>query len=226
MLEYLTGLGSVGYFGVNGIKGAPKAELPLIAKSITTPFIKKLHGLNKHDINFIRLTERQGGSIILLLRNPIETFIRHFKITSVDQLFYCLARGDCNMFFSNLKAYDQVAGKKKMIFYEQMINDPRAYLSELSDFFDLPKSNLINSFIDNFNTHKKKSLNAYSELGESITKGASVSFHTDKVFHNQKSSGITINEINDLIFQMANGIGLSKHTLDLFSNAYGEVHEK
>ena len=223
MLEYLTGLSSIGYLGNLSSLGA---EIPLINKKITKPIIKKLHGLNDNEMKYIKNVDEDGGSLLLLLRDPLECFIRDLGIETTSELFYSIARGECNMFFSNLKIYDEFKSKKKIVFYEEMINNPKQFMLKISQFFELPKSNMINNFMKKFESHKQNSLRAYSIIGESKTQGNNKSYHLDKILANESNSGLGKDQLMEIIVQMVNGIDLSDEVARTFLNAYGEVHEK
>lgn len=132
--------------------------------------------------------------VLLILRNYKECLIRQFKnkwdkypniqTFLEDESLHT----PCNWYIKNIEAFNNYKGNKKLLYYEDMIENPIQFLDSLVEFLDLPTKNLAN-LKENLNAHQIKSVSLY-------TKGGKTSFSNGKK-ENLKihSSALSINQL-------------------------------
>lgn len=151
------------------------------------------HGHNPKDL-WIKKDGDQQDILIVILRNYRECLIRDHGTTKkvLDELQYQAKfnwlDGDkahaltnfANHYINNLRCYDLWnPATRLLIYYEDLILDPRATLENALDFFHIEnKEYLLNKFMDEIDTHKKICLNEYDKRGGSRSKGKDLLYHT------------------------------------------------
>jgi hypothetical protein len=84
-------------------------------------------------------------------------------------------------YFRNLYFFDSYPYKKLLIYYEDLIVNPRLAMNKIFDFLQKDKMRF-NEFYVNLDFHKKKSLSLYTHAqGKSFTKGKNLIFHSDNL---------------------------------------------
>jgi len=131
---------------------------------------------------------------ILLIRNYKECLIRHHpeefkKSESVKQFFASGCIQPPIWYILNIKNFDLFKGKKLLIYYEDLIKDPKMELSKIIDFLELKVPHKRQkSFFGNLDYHKNKSMKLYSLNERSDTNGDlnKVIYHSKKLTDEQK----------------------------------------
>ncbi len=160
-------------------------DLPL---DFEKPFIHHCH-----DASFFNKTLKQyfyfnepnisKDKLLLLIRDPTETFFRgkeNFN-EAVSQLY---VKGPYGMesFFKNISFYDSWSSTTKLlIYYEDLINEPRKTIEKLLTFLN-NSINSLDEFMLNYEEHKEKAIKYYNGVYHSYSKGNSVNFHQKKIF--------------------------------------------
>ncbi|HSH52314.1 MAG TPA: hypothetical protein VK982_11385 [Bacteroidales bacterium] len=99
-------------------------------------------------------------NLLFLLRNPKECIIRHSR--DGNDLESCIEG-----FVHCLKFYHNFQGKKKLISYEQLLQDPKKNILEILKFLDISFDH-VDDFFRNFEEHRRKSVRNY---GAAFTQG-------------------------------------------------------
>lgn len=110
--------------------------------------------------------------LILLIRNPIENFLRH-KPDSFDA-FLRKNETAFGSFFRNLRRYRAFSGPKMVVFYEDLATKPAIFVESLHSFVDSP---LVGpkEFMAEYDRHFHASRSVY---GESQSDGKSAVVHS------------------------------------------------
>ena len=115
--------------------------------------------------------------VLLILRNYKECLIRQFKnkwnnYPSIQSFLEDeTLHTPCNWYMSNIKAFNQYSGDKKLLYFEDMIEKPLQFIDDLVEFLNLPTKRLAN-LKENLTDHQKTSVGLYTKRGkESFTNG-------------------------------------------------------
>ena len=86
-------------------------------------------------------------------------------------------------YISLLKHYDQVGDNAVLIYYEDLITEPKKTLMDVANFIDIPDGEMkVNDYIDNIDAHIEKSLKICGNNSSApITKGDAT-----KLIHHSK----------------------------------------
>jgi hypothetical protein len=103
--------------------------------------------------------------VILLIRNYKECIPRHALLpTNPNRKDVIDAFNDDLLKYTSLiKEFDIWGPKKILVYYEDLISNPRVELKRVLDFFEVPDTH-INAFIKDFDSHRKASIKQYSSL--------------------------------------------------------------
>lgn len=114
--------------------------------------------------------------LIVLLRDYKECYIRH-----QDRRY----RGPIDMFirepvyFNNLEAYHHWdPARRYLIYYEDLMTDPRGTLQDLLTFLGEEEEGL-DRFIEDIDLHRQVVLDAYDQRWRSVTKGEDLHYHKE-----------------------------------------------
>jgi hypothetical protein len=119
--------------------------------------------------------------LIVLIRDPKECMPRQFAfkyddiLDNIDPEYF---GGDC-FYIENLKVFDAWNPEKRLlIYYEDFITKPRETLKTVLDFME-QKDQLLDTFMKNFEEHKKISIKFYEgrQATKSMSKGKDLKFH-------------------------------------------------
>jgi len=143
-----------------GEKYAP--SLSIDADGYEPSRVIKLHGQDLVTKEEIANTLKDDPILLLLLRNPFEAFHSHlrnegFGAPGKDDDWYHEVTG---YFFENLKTFHSYGGKKKVIFYEDLVSTPASYIKELCHFLGTGTS-VGDLFMSQYKTHFKISRHLY-----------------------------------------------------------------
>ena len=193
MMEYMTGIPSLGYpkgyAGDNGLE----MEMPLIHKDankknqsdyvtdsyVVPSAIFKLHGFTKDltELNKVNIGGRLYA-LIWLVRNPLELCARENAIPSDIEKDFLNLDMEKNTLFPGIERlydyYERFEGAKKTIYYEDMINDAPYFMKEIAEFLEIKDyESKISNFMEHYDHHVQTCLNIYQkeQPGESKTKG-------------------------------------------------------
>ena len=144
IIEYLTGCPSLGM----QFKHPKDIPLSLQAANKLTPSVLAHVDMNKPFIVYkshYPYPIKKSSSIILLIRN-----------------FYELLKGDKFVKFTNnstlylelIVSYDHFKGKKMLIYYEDLLTNPKTEIYKLKCFFNSPEKHY-RSFINNYEYYQK-----------------------------------------------------------------------
>lgn len=135
--------------------------------------VHKKHGVPKGNIN----------KLILILRNPKECIYRQTKNLNVDQI---------NAYMKLINFYENYKGEKFLMYYEDLITDPKNTVTTLVNFMGIYDDDKINAFIENYDLFFEESIKIYDNTNKikivsgnkqrtSETKGKSVVHHSKKI---------------------------------------------
>ena len=129
--------------------------------------------------------------VVFIIRNYKECIIRHAELEinpNINTLKSEISgQIDTVDYLGLIKAFDKFNGKKLLLYYEDLIINPKKTLEDLLIFLEIENfENKLNKFIYNLENHKNNSIKIYSLQGESHTKGQHLSFHINKLNSEQR----------------------------------------
>ena len=149
------------------------------ANAVAHKFHKLPDGLNNGTVG-----------LIVVVRNYKECIIRHkcYNISNTMlneqwmQDFSNAVNGDVSVvdYIGCLACFHVWSGKKLMLYYEDILDDPRGFLTTLSDFLGVGLSR-IPGFMAEYEKHRKQSVSVYEGLStttKSFTRGKAKKFHS------------------------------------------------
>ena len=211
-LELVTAQPTEGYGKKSETSGSSRDGLPIahfcpyIFIDRSLPPILKRHGVDEEVVKkFVSIQDR----LILLLRNPVECFVRHFgaKIITdwaTDTLTRECGIGHPDHYFNNIKFYDNWGGEKQIFYYEDRITDPTQYWKSMNDFVGGDDKKL-EEFMERSAWHLKQS-RAYYGAPNAQTNGSEVLSHSLKLNEEQ------LQQVKEKILFKSNDLGLQENT--------------
>lgn len=118
--------------------------------------------------------------LIFLVRNPKEVLIRHNHV-NLDEVMTFPRQEEYARYFNNLKIFaGWPANKKILIYYEDLMTNPRAVLERILLFLG-DSIEPLDDFFKNYQKHKEIALDIYKYNGDSETRGEDLLHHSRKV---------------------------------------------
>ena len=127
-------------------------------------------------------------ALIFILRNPKEALIRHAgKTALLEAAFNGVMPDNIKIYFEALYIFDSwKCPKKLIIYYEELLQNPKKVLLEILAFLGESDSKL-EEFLAEYQTHKKKCLSLYK---------ASESGGNDPLYHSKSLCPLERNQID------------------------------
>lgn len=178
-LEFLTQRPSLGYYGLYYPTQRPLGwSAGFLIDYCKAPIIK-VHRpgemILRHAGN-TRSPNPEIDNLILVLRNPKESFARRHH-QSWQSLLLNAGAYDPSSYFANIDFFETWPEHMRLlIYYEDLITDPRTILTRILTFLHQPLTRL-DQFMDNYEEYKKTCLMLYRG---SISKGNDIFFHSKK----------------------------------------------
>lgn len=122
----------------------------------------------EHFARQCRFHNQKTDNIILLIRNPKETLIRHHgtKVLRNKKLNVIV-----NKFMNNLALYDNWSSNKMIIYYEDVVDNFGVEAEKITNFLKLDMIRC-KKFLLSYDDHKNKCIEIYSKKkSKSITQG-------------------------------------------------------
>lgn len=158
------------------------------------PPILKVHNfLENYPIE--KFSKKTQSKYILLIRNPKECLKRQNTLSLLNETDF--------HFYQNIEVYDRWNPKtRKLIYYEDLILQPREVLSDLLEFLEAD-DRYLDPFMNDFAFHQNRSLNFFEETNhESFTKGAALTYHSSQLTLKKKREiDRTIKNIKPLLWE-------------------------
>ncbi|EKX46127.1 hypothetical protein GUITHDRAFT_108161 [Guillardia theta CCMP2712] len=153
----------------------------LAASGIKDPYKYPAFLVKKHRIDLSQVVA--GEKVILIIRNPIESVLRHIRHFSYNAMG--LSEVIENIII-NWKAYQDFPGPKLLIKYEELIEKSSSscqnLLGRIFDFIDNGDySTRIQQFCDELGIHKEKSRRHYTKVLGLIIHNISDGLHHERV---------------------------------------------
>ena len=145
--------------------------------------VARSHGHRQHELDRIAAGSR---GLILLLRNYKECIVRHAASKTLDaakqQMQDAAPVSDNTDYIHLVGFYDEYDGAKLVIYYEDLISDPRTELERLLRFVGSFEDVKLDKFIANRKKHQARSIKNYRRLSHSATKGnaSALRFHSSQ----------------------------------------------
>lgn len=172
-----------------------------IGKNLSVKSMSDFKGLASDKQNYYCIKDHHATSInpdhnlILILRNYKECILsNHYKtkifnfnnkqyVINTDYTKTTNLKACIHWYMNNLKLYDAFSNNKHLIYYEDMINDPRKMLLELQEFTQLD----LGDIIDNLVYHQNKCKELYTKhWRKPHTDGKTAKYHTNKLTYDQQ----------------------------------------
>lgn len=172
-IEYLTQRPSFNRFNPKHNINFPLGWLADFPIDITKPPIEKVHF--KQELKKTEANDAQDA-LILIVRNPKEALIRHAgKAILMEAIASNTLNQKLQIYFEALRIFDSWRSPKKLlIYYEDLMQDPKNTLIKILEFLNEPFDRL-QEFLSNYQMHKKKCLSLY-KVSESA--GNDVLYHS------------------------------------------------
>jgi len=152
--------------------------------------LRKCIAIKRHraDNSFDNWT-KDNTNLIFLLRDWREACLRHLtqeQRENADEVNKCVeGYNHC------LRFYDEFAGNKTLVYYEDLILNPKAQVDKIVDFLQIERGAVYDEFWKNFAQHRANSVVAYAP--GSVTQGAPNKLK----FHSKRASSALIKSIDD-----------------------------
>ena len=170
-VEFLAKKPTVGYTGTQ--KGKPIMSNFNI-KNSKPPLLKKLHTVDEQS--------EKASKVILVLRNYKECIPRHVNLFSCEE---AIKKSGRISYLDLLYFYDNFNGEKIIIYYEDLMLQPKEELKKLLSFLK-ESEDFLEEFIENFEYHKKQSISFYNKgESKSQTEGNAINYQTQKMTQKQ-----------------------------------------
>lgn len=131
--------------------------------------------------------------LIIAVRNPKEAIARWMTTSNGADLLSFTGLMHFQSYFNVLRLFDSWAPDKRiLIYYEDLISDPRETLEKLVNFLNDPK-NKFDAFFDEYEKHKERGLKFYEYNGGSQSQG------NDLLYHSRKMSAVDRKNIDQFI---------------------------
>lgn len=116
--------------------------------------------------------------LICIVRNPYEVLLRHAN-QNMDQY---------DVFFDIVDFYDKFTGKKLLLYYEDILNDKKTFITTLYNFLDDRKSEQYQNILENIDWFFNMSANGQNRSWAGIRSNFQTSFYYEKITdHNFKT---------------------------------------
>lgn len=117
--------------------------------------------LKVHHINNDRAQKtKKSHKLILLVRNPYEAIVRTMNKKNIG-----LTKRRSRKYFNCLEMYNDWEADKILIYYEDLILNPKKTLKKILKFLNISSRNL-DDFISSYEFHQKRSLKYYHKVAE------------------------------------------------------------
>ncbi len=179
-LEVLTGRPTAHFWSTANPSNLPIGLMVGHSLNFSKAPIWKVH--NRKELNFSKFKYNpKQDLLIFVIRNPKEAIIRHVGKPDVDNLSTGHIFKNFEIYFDDLKVYDEWAEDKKiLLYYEDMISDPAQVMTKALLFLKDPLSGL-EDFMLQYEYHKKTALKVYDYNGGSQSQGNDILFHSYKL---------------------------------------------
>lgn len=121
----------------------------------------------------------EDDKVILLLRNPKEVIIRHFRSMPQKDINHVL-NAQVDWYFSIIRGFDSINKQKMVVYYEDLITNIAPVLKKSIQFLDISDA-YYQPFMDSIGKHRAQGLKVYGNQFPSMTKGRKVLFHSNSV---------------------------------------------
>lgn len=161
-LEVLVGMGM-----------SPMDKDSLVESKKTQVILEKSH-VWRESLNNI-FTKENKSKLILMVRDYKESIPRNTNHNKSKYL------EESQKFNGNIDIFDKTDLDKLLIYYEDLILNPKDVLSEVLLFLNEYDEKKLNSFIESIDYHKSKSISIYDKFQGSQTKGEDLHGHKKKL---------------------------------------------
>lgn len=160
------------------------------------PIIAKSHSIHPNKAKQLGREKK----LILLVRNYKEILCRYASfrkpglgVGRLNQLLDMIAKKEFH-YFHNLESYDiWDEDKKLLLYYEDIIKNPRESLEKLVEFLE-GDPNTFETFMERYEEHQKRAIKIYdANFHGSSTKGKGT------IYHSKKASPQRLKKIDDLV---------------------------
>lgn len=117
---------------------------------------------------------------ILMLRDPKEAIIRHYKsMPQIQQRQVGIFDEQVRWYADIIGDYDKITFPKMLVYYEDTISkEISVVLKQMCDFLNIPQTHMP-ELINNIEKHRQNSIGVYTYQFPSLSKGKSAVFHTN-----------------------------------------------
>jgi len=146
---------------------------PSVAPHYRNP--EKRHFFHRHYDRRISVIDRDRDYLLVIVRNPIESFIRHCGSAS-KALKQFRAQSH---YFRNLQYFDNWDPNRRcLVYYEDFIRNPKQILEKVLLFLDAYEEEPLAEFIEELALHKETCLKNYEINGGSRSRGEDLLYHS------------------------------------------------
>jgi hypothetical protein len=164
--------------------------------------LKRCHAHRSFEIPEIE----SSNKMICLVRDPFESITSHLLKSGLrpnpdllkGHLRGCLSYEGHTDWLYVLNIYKNFSNKKMLIYYEDLLTDPKTTLLDVASFIEEDDSDIC-AFIEDIELHKRNSISNYSSLGKAET-----ALNKDTDFYKRIFSEDTKIEVKEML--MSSGI--------------------
>jgi len=141
-IEILTETPTLGY--IQNVK-----DIPIFQNTFpeNIPFnITKLTDYDKNNLyrKFHNTNNETPTELIFIVRNPREVLLRHLNYKLIKDV-WC----GYNTYFNNIDFFNNFTGKKKIFYYEDILEKKEEFIKQLYDFLELKNESKLNYVLQN-----------------------------------------------------------------------------
>lgn len=166
----ITELTKIKVLNDNRFKQEISAKKPRIFFAHSIGLLKSSTNTSLEKIN------KPRNKLVVLVRNYKESFLRNgFTNPKTNNII----KAEVQVYLNNIILYDEWNPKNRLlIYYEDLISDPRSQLLRIASFFKVPTAE-VNKFMKNIQSHKTICMSFYdTHRGGSKSRGNDILFHS------------------------------------------------
>ena len=181
LIELLTGYPTAGLINVNDAAICTRNDIKLNfnIKSYNKFIYYKQHDVILDEEKHYITNPENVINLILIVRNPIESFIREDNYDNNNNEFIQYKRLFREVYFSNIDFYKNVKGKKLLLYYEDIITNKIETINKIYNFIDDNQKNRLEYVLKNIDYIYNQTLKVAKKGGELYSNGK-INFYSNK----------------------------------------------
>lgn len=119
----------------------------------------------------------EDGPLLVVVRDYLECVPRQLQMPQKERSKELLEE-HAGLYMAVLRKFEEWKGPKKLVYYEDLMTDPRGVLAGIAAFLALPQEKT-DAFLGDLENHRKRSIRNYGP--GSRTQGKNLAFHQGRI---------------------------------------------